>query len=425
MKMKASFFLQQLGVTSLLLLAGFTFSTAFAQERGTWTTLEPMPTARGYVTGAEMDGKIYVFGGVLSPTTSSDDVEMYDIGTGTWVAKNKLPEEMCCMAAVTLGEKIYLIGGASSFTSAAWNKVYEYDPALDTYIALPNMPAARAFMAASELGGEIYAIGGLSDASDVYSSVIKFNPANALGWTNVASLNTPRHLPSSEVVEGKIYVTGGVVSAFGALLGLATTEVFDPGSPGSWALFDGDLAVGRFMHGSGAVDGNLYVFGGASSNEEFMSMERLDIQGGGVSWSDDAPMTSTRRAFASVEANGKIYVAGGISEAAVQNKFEVFDLSVNAKDDRKPAKAEALLQNKPNPFAGQTTIGYEVFLPGEVEIKLHDMTGKLIKTLVGGWQFPGDYTVSIDANGLNSGIYFYTMKTERGEHHTRKMVVIK
>lgn len=414
--MKSSFWLTA-SLTSLLLLTGLTLTTPLMGQ--IWDSLPPMPTARGYCAAAALDGKIFVFGGAFSTTSSSDDVEMYDIALGSWEVKKKMPVKMCGMAAVadTAIGKIYLVGGAPTFNELSWNKVYEYNPVLDTFLVKTPLPQERGFMAACYFNHEIYIIGGLDGA--IYKSVLKYNPEGNNGWETVASLNKTRFLASASVMDGKIYVTGGDETY--SFAGSATTEVFDGVN---WLLLDAEMQQARFMHGSGVINNSLYVFGGAAAPDDLMSTERLDFPGGEPAWDFSTDMTSIRRVFAYTTWGNVIYVAGGLSGGILQNKFEKFSV-VSAANDRQAKREGQLHQNYPNPFAYGTTIQYEVTSPGNVEITLQDVTGKVVKTAVNGYHFPGSYSVILQAEDLDSGVFFYTMKNEEGYFNTRKMVVLK
>ena len=73
-----------------------------------------------------------------------------------------------------------------------------------------------------------------------------------------------------------------------------------------------------------------------------------------------------------------------------------------------------LEQNNPNPFNPSTTIKYELFEAAYVKLKVFDLIGKEITTLVDANQAPGSYTVEFDASkyaNLTSGIYFYKLET--------------
>jgi hypothetical protein len=77
----------------------------------------------------------------------------------------------------------------------------------------------------------------------------------------------------------------------------------------------------------------------------------------------------------------------------------------------------ALHQNRPNPFSGETSIGYHVPSRGHVSLKLYDKAGRLVKTLVDGVQRPGTARVAWDGSDeagkrVAAGVYFYSLETE-------------
>ena len=83
-----------------------------------------------------------------------------------------------------------------------------------------------------------------------------------------------------------------------------------------------------------------------------------------------------------------------------------------------------LLQNYPNPFNPTTTIRYDIKTKDNVELKVFDLLGREIATLVNENQTPGTYEVVFDATSLPSGVYFYQLKAGNFVE-TRKMVLIK
>ena len=87
-----------------------------------------------------------------------------------------------------------------------------------------------------------------------------------------------------------------------------------------------------------------------------------------------------------------------------------------------------LLQNYPNPF---TKIQYSIPATGRsiaelqnVSLKIYDILGNEIITLVDEKKEPGNYEVKFDASKLNSGIYFYTFKSDNFKS-TKKMLLLK
>lgn len=84
-----------------------------------------------------------------------------------------------------------------------------------------------------------------------------------------------------------------------------------------------------------------------------------------------------------------------------------------------------LYQNHPNPFNPETKINFEIAKPGFVQIKIYNLLGQEIKTLVEGFFPAGFYSsnFSIEKN-ISSGIYFYSMSADN-YFQTKKMVVLK
>jgi hypothetical protein len=84
----------------------------------------------------------------------------------------------------------------------------------------------------------------------------------------------------------------------------------------------------------------------------------------------------------------------------------------------------SLSQNYPNPFNPSTTIGYSLAKESFVQLKVFDVLGREIKTLIDEKESVGTYNVHFDAKGINSGVYFY--KIIAGDFtQSNKMIVIK
>ncbi len=83
-----------------------------------------------------------------------------------------------------------------------------------------------------------------------------------------------------------------------------------------------------------------------------------------------------------------------------------------------------LYQNYPNPFNPATIIRYELPTDAHVLIKLFDILGREIKTLVDESKEAGYHQITLDASQLASGIYFYKMVA--GSYvAVKKLVVMK
>lgn len=87
-----------------------------------------------------------------------------------------------------------------------------------------------------------------------------------------------------------------------------------------------------------------------------------------------------------------------------------------------------LSQNYPNPFNPVTKIDYDLPKDSKISIKLYDITGREIMTLVNAQQSAGNYTIQLNAGNLASGIYIYSLVANSNGNNTvitKKMNVIK
>jgi len=113
---------------------------------------------------------------------------------------------------------------------------------------------------------------------------------------------------------------------------------------------------------------------------------------------------------------------------AVMNWFDIPTDVENADISSLPVKFK-LIQNYPNPFNPTTTIHYSI--PSKetrhnsfVQLKVYDVLGRVVATLVNENKNPGNYEVVFNANGFTSGIYYYQLSS--GDFiETKKMILIK
>jgi hypothetical protein len=90
----------------------------------------------------------------------------------------------------------------------------------------------------------------------------------------------------------------------------------------------------------------------------------------------------------------------------------------------------SVAQNVPNPFNPVTTVQYDVAVTGNVTIRIYDVAGRLVRTLVDQQRAPGRYTAQWNGDDdrgsrVSSGVYFYRMTAPGYTSPTRKMVLLK
>ena len=85
----------------------------------------------------------------------------------------------------------------------------------------------------------------------------------------------------------------------------------------------------------------------------------------------------------------------------------------------------SLSQNYPNPFNPSTLIRYQIPTSGNVTLKVYDVLGKEVASLVNEYKPAGRYEVTFDAQNLTSGVYFYRLQAGGFFKESKKMIVVK
>ncbi len=83
-----------------------------------------------------------------------------------------------------------------------------------------------------------------------------------------------------------------------------------------------------------------------------------------------------------------------------------------------------LRQNYPNPFNFKTTIEFSIYKQAQVSLKIYDIKGHTIATLINSNKKPGTYKVEFIANELASGVYFVELTVD-GQKEIRKILLVK
>lgn len=97
----------------------------------------------------------------------------------------------------------------------------------------------------------------------------------------------------------------------------------------------------------------------------------------------------------------------------------------NLSQDAKPVDRFYLAQNYPNPFNPTTTIQFSVPKNEFVSLKIYNLLGQVVTTIVAEKLNPGEYKYIWDASNFASGVYIYKMHTSGGFTMSKKLVVIK
>ena len=125
----------------------------------------------------------------------------------------------------------------------------------------------------------------------------------------------------------------------------------------------------------------------------------------------------------SLAANGTNLFAGTDGQGVWRRPLSEMVTSVEQSLNNQPSQF-GLEQNYPNPFNPNTTINYRLPKSGQVTIKVYDVLGNEVKTLVNEYKPAGGYSINFDAGKLGSGVYIYRI-TAGGYTSAKKMTLIK
>ena len=287
-----------------------------------------MPGASYGLRGAFVGGKFYAISGF-----ATNRVGIYDPANNSWATGAPLPELAPdsgynlrqYFGCAVVGTKIYVIGGDTG-GSGSRNTNYAYDTATNTWNTTPLqvLPGgARWNLAAASLNGKVYVIGGQSDGNPptFFSRVDIYDPSNNT-WSTGTALPAARVGMMAQTIGGKIYVFGGADGNGSSNTGV----VFNPGT-NSWSAVPGTMPITVGASGSSTVLGGiLYVLGGSQGAENQVQA----FNPSNSSWSTSFSLMPTGRhdmAVAADEGSGKIYAAGGYSNAFI-SELDILSLSV-------------------------------------------------------------------------------------------------
>lgn len=116
------------------------------------------------------------------------------------------------------------------------------------------------------------------------------------------------------------------------------------------------------------------------------------------------------------------------TDFAIQALVRVYG-NIGVKEEITTPATYCLNQNIPNPVTSTTTISYALHQSSRVSLKVYDVTGSLVKTLVNEKMDAGTYTVVWNLNNdfgtkIRSGIYFYRLTADNFTS-TKKMIILK
>lgn len=178
------------------------------------------------------------------------------------------------------------------------------------------------------------------------------------------------------------------------------------------------------------INSHVYVAGESyyvNRGKDFLTME-YDANSGTALWGrfENYVGEDSDYAYSVVtDQSENIYVTGYTS-ATTNSYIMTVKYSQNPNLVPEPGLAHSFIiyQNYPNPFNPITKIKIEINQTSFVKLSVYDISGKEVNNLVNTELFPGLYTYEFDGSEFSSGIYFYTIETNK-DKITKKMILIK
>lgn len=395
-----------------------------AQSPGEWAQRAALPTPRQEMPLVTLQGRLVVAGGFLESRAATNLIEVFDPATNAWSTIPPLPMAMNHLQAAVVEDKLYVLGGYVGSTFTPTDEVFEYDPASNQWTMKARMPSARGAAMTGVMDGKIYVIGGEPGRreNDVY------DPA-ADEWTSGARMPTGREHLAGAAIDSLIYVVGGR----GGGMNHGALEAYAPQSDIWYTLADMPTARGGLA--ATAFDGKLYVFGGeffGATSGVFEETEEYDPTTN--TWRTLEPMPHPRHGMGAVTVRDSIFIIGGgpVAGFGVTDVNSIFippSVVTTVTDEQTLPDGFTLKQNYPNPFNPTTTIEFALPQTSEMVLRIYNLRGEVVNTLIQGTHSAGVQSVTWDGTdhlgrSVTSGLYFY--KLDVGTFtEIRKMTFLK
>jgi DNA-binding CsgD family transcriptional regulator len=303
-----------------------------------WTVHAPLPEARSRLALVAAGDKLYAIGGEGAGGVS-DEVDIYDPDSNGWLSGARKPIPVANISGALLDGRIYVPGGTLGRTSpvspdqptatpaqgaslsplrpfvlplAASHGVIAalevYDPQADTWSDAAPLPAPRAAYALTVQDGKLYLFGGW-DGTSYRAETYAYDPRSNT-WAALTSMPERRGFMAAGSLQGLIYVVGG----YDGEQELSTTEAYDPTGEGSktgpWSV-KAPLNEARAGLGLVSLSNHLYAIGGGWDNTLAYN-EEYDVLSG--AWSKtESPIVEQWRTLGLAADGEKIYAVGGWS----------------------------------------------------------------------------------------------------------------
>jgi len=412
----------------LMLVAGFSFA-----QKPTWIIKQnkmPYPVSGGQVVydPSPQSTKVYIFGGYSDSLQQAVDwIQEYDVEKDSWriVGHMKQPRQQF---VADLWKDTVLFFGGTVDSSKEKNTMESWDfvPFSPTKVVDDNTNFGRAFSTGHVINDDLYIIGGtpsgISSYQLPYITAYNLTTKQTTIKFDFTSEDKPRNR-STFIVGDNIYIFGGFTNG--------VTEKIQKFNIASQKLYDLTERLITARGDAAAIYNPTYkkgyIIGGRNENSAALSsVESIIIKGDGtLKIEETASLNYPRTNLMVVNYRGAVAVFGGKDpKGKVVPYVEILIGETVPVDNESIPTSFVLEQNYPNPFNPETFINFHLPTTSNVQLKVYDILGNEIATLVNEIKQPGVYNVKFNAEKLPSGVYIY--KLQAGKYLAiKKMMLIK
>lgn len=239
-----------------------------------WTQVEPMPVAVNHPAVASYRGRLYVYGGYTDSNFAqvTSALQRYDPATGDWSLLPSSSTPRAAAALVAVGGRLCAVGGAAG--GQALSRLEVFVVAKRRWTAGPAMGVAREHIAATAAAGDVYVLGGRTEGRNL-RTVERYNPRSR-NWKRLPPLRTARSGFAAVTVRGVPVAFGGEQLIEGGTT-IRPVELFDPDQK-RWRRLPG-MRTPRHGLGGAALGRRVYALeGGPMPGFAFSNaIEFLDV----------------------------------------------------------------------------------------------------------------------------------------------------
>lgn len=318
------------------------FNIEVSSNLPAWTPVpDPIPIA----TNGDMVTNEYRADVGLSPQQFVKLTVAYNGVPNSWTSGTPMPTSLLEMASAWIGDKLYETGMYDPYNPTNTSPMYVYDLTSNTWTRVrPKRPYQGNHETMEVYDGKLYIIGGL----DAGQGQVQIYDPTTNGWSLGAPMPYPAGACASALIDGKIYIAGGIVGEVaGSDIGYTTNAaaVYDPVSNVWTSLPPEPFPLNHTAYGTDGT--NFYLFGGrAVGNQPNNGSNTVQIYfPASNTWVTSADPGSTLAPLPQARAamgracyyDGNFYVMGGETTATgtgatanhVYNRVDIYNVASN------------------------------------------------------------------------------------------------